>query len=697
MLTDELTYIKGVGPKRAASLKKRGIASCRDLLYHFPRRYLDRSTTWLVRELHGVHDEEVTIVGTLQAIHMVSGRYGKDRLEALLQDEEGGTLKLLWFQGFDWVSRLYRAGDHLAVSGKTKWNRGMHSMAHPDIDKLGGNRPALSTGRVIPIYPGGAPFRRVGLTSKVFRHIIYNLLKTRGLEMPEEILPPWIVKQYELLSWRPSVRAMHFPRSGEELGQARRRMKFEEFFFMQLILQQVRRHRMQQIAIKLQPRNALVHRYLESLPFTLTVGQQRAIKEIGQDVSTGLQMSRMLQGDVGSGKTVVAVAALLIAVGNGHQGAMMAPTEVLAEQHFKTLHKVLRPLGVRVCYLVGGQRAKERRSVLGEIEAGQAHIVVGTHALFQEKVVFKNLALVVIDEQHRFGVQQRASLQEKGNRPHTLLMTATPIPRSLALTTYGDLDLSLMTELPSGRKPVKTVLFGERRRPDMLQSIRREVFAGRQVFVIYPQVEESETSDLKDAENAHRAMQKEFSEYTVGLVHGRMDSETKEDVMAGFAEGHTDILVATTVIEVGIDVPNASLIVIEHAERFGLSQLHQLRGRVGRGTQKSFCILMADFRQTREAAERLKTLTKTNDGFKISDKDLEIRGSGDLFGTRQHGMPELKVADIIEDRDLLEQARSVAEELMVLDPGLRQPEHGTLREYYDTFVGTSIGRLFQVG
>ena len=694
MLTQELTYLQGVGSRRAEFLKKNGVATCRDLLYYFPRRYLDRTTTRSIRELSS-GDEEVTVIGTLRVVGEVTR--GRRRLEAFLEDEGGRHIKLVWFNRYDWVKRFYRPGDRLAVWGKVQRFGHYLSIPHPEMDRLDEDGPMLSTGRIIALYPGGALFTQMGLTSKAFRKIIYNLIKTRGLQMPEEILPLWVVKKYELLNWRTALRAMHFPRTHDELDRARHRLKFEELFFLQLMLALSRRRRRRQKATILEPGNAFVDRYVDLLPFSLTEDQKRALRDIEKDTASGYQMSRMLQGDVGSGKTVVAIAALLRAVGAGFQAAIMAPTEVLAEQHHKTLLGQLDSMEVRLSFLVGGQRKKERERVLADIENGQSNIVVGTHAIFQEKVRFRNLALAVIDEQHRFGVQQRASLQEKGDHPHILLMTATPIPRSLALTVYGDLDISVMKELPAGRKPVRTWLFSEKRREEMMAHVHDEVAKGRQAYIIYPQVEESESTDLKDAESGFRTFSNIFRDFKVGLVHGKMASEVKEAVMDRFKAGETDILVATTVIEVGIDAPNATIMVIEHAERFGLSQLHQLRGRVGRGKHASQCILMADYRQTSEARQRLMMLTRTTDGFKISDKDLAIRGGGDFFGTRQHGLPSLKIADVAEDSGLVIRARQATDTLLERDPDLREHQHDTLLWYYDTFVGSRVGRLFRVG
>ncbi len=695
MLTDELTYLKGVGPRRAEFLRKQGIINCRDLLYHFPRRYLDRTTTKYVRDL-GRDDYEATIIGTLVSLKEVTTKRHRRRLEGSLQDEWGGTLKLVWFSNYTWVLQVYKVGERLAVWGRLNFSRYGVSLPHPEMDRVDATA-ALSTGRIIALYPGGRGYTRFGLSSRTFRRILYNLIKTRGTQMPPEILPQELVAKHDLLNWRTALRAMHFPRSQQELSAARHRLKFEELFLLQMLLLNARRNRSRQVSTRLAPKNAHLDRFLASLPFSLTNGQWQALQDIQADASSGFQMNRLLQGDVGSGKTVVAVAALLLAVGAGMQGAIMAPTEVLAEQHHRTVLNQVDPMQVRVRFLVGGQRKRERERILADIAMGQADIVIGTHAIFQEKVRFRNLAMAVIDEQHRFGVEQRAMLQEKGTNPHILLMTATPIPRSLALTVYGDLDLSLIRELPAGRKPIRTHLLSEKRRPEMMDRVRREVKQGRQAYVIYPQVEESEKTDLKDAETGFGLLSKAFADYEVDLVHGKMASLEKEMAMERFKAGETDILVATTVIEVGIDAPNATMIVIEHAERFGLSQLHQLRGRVGRGAHASQCILMADYRQTPEAKERLRTLTQTTDGFEISDRDLQIRGSGDFFGTRQHGLPALKVADVANDVKLLEDARAAAEDLFEADPNLEHKAHRLLLWYFETFVGSRVGHLFRVG
>jgi len=492
---------------------------------------------------------------------------------------------------------------------------------------------------------------------------------------------------------RIALRAIHFPKSEEERELAMHRLKFEEFFFLQMLLATTR----QQVK---KTADGLVFeapgKYFEQftqtvLPFTLTNAQLKAISDVLEDTRSGYPMNRLVQGDVGSGKTVVAIAAMLHAIDSGYQAAFMAPTEILAEQHYQSLCRYLEPLGLKVHLLVGGQHKKRRTEILNDLAAGDAQIAVGTHAIIEDKVVFKALGMAVVDEQHRFGVMQRARMFDKGQRPHMLLMTATPIPRSLAMTVYGDLDVTIMNELPANRKPIKTLLRNEARRGEVYEFMRTELRAGRQAYVVYPLVEESEKLDLKDAENGFEQITEAFRPYKAGLVHGRMLPYEKEEEMKRFKDGTLDILVATTVIEVGVDVPNASVMVIEHAERFGLSQLHQLRGRVGRGTEQSYCILMADYKQSAEAKTRLEVMVGTTDGFVISEEDLKLRGAGDFFGTRQSGLPDLKIANITQDADILARAREAAFALVADDPHLRIPENELTRNHFLRSAPQSLG------
>lgn len=695
MFEDSTMYLKGVGPRRAKVLEEIGIVSCRDLLHLYPRRYLDHTTVSKVIELRN-DGAATTVVGKILVAGEVSGAR-RSRYEAIMVDDWNGKIKLIWFQGLSWIKRALAPGDRVAFHGKVQLYRGEWSMTHPEFDKLDEEGPQLSTMRILALYPGGAKYQAVGLTSKTFRRVIHQLIKARGWDIPQ-VLPSWIESGFDLMDGRVALRAIHFPKSQSELQKARERLKFEELFFLQLLLRRIQAKRQLRQGIRLRRDGQLLRRYLrDTLPFELTKGQTRALVDIARDVAEGRQMHRMLQGDVGSGKTVVATAALLMAVDSGHQGAFMVPTEVLAEQQYSNLKKYLEPIGVEVRLLVGRQRKKERDQVLDELESGAAQIVIGTHAVIQEKVKFKTLAMAVIDEQHRFGVRQRSSLLAKGSNPHTLLMTATPIPRSLALTRYGDLDISLIKELPAGRKPIRTRLLVEKRRGEMLKLAHDEVAKGHQVYVVYPQVEESEKTDLKDAERGFLEWQKQFDPVRVGLVHGQMPSVEKEKAMSRFKAGDLDILVATTVIEVGVDTPNATVMVIEHAERFGLSQLHQMRGRVGRGEAQSYCVLMADYRQSAEAKERLKVLLKTTDGFRISDEDLRIRGHGEFFGTRQSGLPDLRIADIVDDRPIIENANRAVTQLSERDPHLAAEEHQSMRHYFETFFVAQLEGFARAG
>ena len=695
IFTEDIQRLQGISPKKAAVLAEAGVETFRDLLQYFPRRYLDRSTVTPIRDLQE-NGEAVTVVGTVRVSGVIPGKRAR-RFELIVEDENGDKMKCVWFQGVNWIPRLFKNGERVAVHGKVQRYGGRFSMTHPDFDKLDAKGPALDTGRIITIYPGSAKFQKAGLTSRTFRRILYGLFKTHGLEIPD-ILPAWIQERFDLLDGRVALRAIHFPKSQVELSRARERLKFEEFFFIQLMLGLTRQTRRQVAGAVFGPPGETYHRFLdEILPFDLTGAQLRTLDDVIGDTQSGNQMNRLIQGDVGSGKTVVAVAAMLHAIDNGYQGAFMAPTEILVEQHYANLKNYLTPLGLETRLLIGGQRKLLREEILADIAEGRAHVVVGTHAVIQDKVEFQNLGMAVVDEQHRFGVMQRAELFSKGEHPHMLLMTATPIPRSLAMTVYGDLDVSIMDEMPAGRKPIVTKLFSEKRRGEMYEFIRKELREGRQAYVVYPLVEESEKMDLKDAESGFEKLQVEFRPYKVDLVHGRMFSYEKEEAMDRFKNGETDILVATTVIEVGVDVANATVMVVEHAERFGLSQLHQLRGRVGRGAAQSYCILMADYRRSPEAEHRLNTMVQTNDGFKISETDLKLRGAGDFFGTRQSGLPDLKIADITQDQLLLVRAREAAFDLLDRDPHLRDDDHADLRAYYERYyAGRGMG-LARVG
>lgn len=694
-LRQEVRYVAGMGEGRGRALAAAGVHTVRDLLQYYPRRYLDRSSVTPIRSLHeGM--QTATVVGTIRRVEMVSGRR-KKRFELVVTDESGGLLKCTWFQGTKWISRLFETGERVAFHGRPQRYGGEMSMTHPDFDKLDAEGPVLETGRIIALYPGSAALGRVGLNSRTFRRILYELFRERGREL-SEVLPEAVRKRYRLMAGPVSLRALHFPKNQEELEAARRRQIFEELFFIQLMLAMMRRRKTDRPGPRFDEPGRLVRSFVEDvLPFDLTGAQEGALRDIFADTGSGKQMNRLIQGDVGSGKTVVAVAAMLHALDSGYQSAFMAPTEILAEQHFSNLTNYFEPLGVRLALLLGSQKKREREHALERLATGKAAVAVGTHAIIQEGVEFARLGMAVVDEQHRFGVMQRARIFEKGEHPHMLLMTATPIPRSLAMTLYGDLDVSLMAERPAGRKPIRTAVRYETSREEVYRFIRKKLDEGRQCYVVYPLVEESENVDLKDAETGHAVLQERLAPHAVELLHGRMRSDQKEEVMARFAGGSTSVLVATTVVEVGVDVPNATIMLIEHAERFGLSQLHQLRGRVGRGAEQSYCILMADYRRTHEARDRLEAMARTDDGFEISEIDLRLRGAGDFFGTKQSGLPDLRIADLTRDQEVLAMAREAAMDLVERDPHFDAPEHEALRAYFETFYAAERLGLAQIG
>ena len=694
-LQSPVQFLKGVGPKRSEALLEAGVVCIHDLLSYYPRRYLDRTSITSIRKIV-LSSEPVTIVGTVITAEVIPNRRGR-RFEVVVEDEPGRRIKCVWFQGVQWIARSIEVGHRLALHGKPGRYGGMISFSHPEFDRLDEEGPAIDTGRIIALYPGSASLEKSGLTSRSFRKIIFSLLKERGEELGEN-LPPGIVDAHQLMEGRVARRAIHFPRSQDELKQAQRRLKFEELFFFQMMLARTRSRRAEVPGIRIVGGGPLEERFLsEILPFTLTSAQQNALSEIGSDLRSGRQMNRLLQGDVGSGKTVVAATIALMAIDAGHQVVVMAPTEILSEQHYRSLSSLLEPLGVQVALLLGSTPAAQKREILEDLESGKLKFVVGTHAVIQKGVTFNNLGFCVVDEQHRFGVLQRASLFDKGDNPHMLLMTATPIPRSLALTLYGDLDVSVMKERPPGRQPVLTKMVREKARKSVYADMLKEIQAGRQCYVVYPLVAESEKLDLKDAVSGHELLQEIFQGVSVDLVHGRMKSVEKEEVMARFVSGESSILVSTTVIEVGVDVGNATFMLVEHAERFGLSQLHQLRGRIGRGSHASTCILMAEYRQTEESRERLKAMEDTEDGFEISEIDMRLRGVGDFFGTKQSGLPAFRLADLLYDQKILVEARKAAFSLVENDPDSQKEENRPMEAFFKTFVLEKGLRLSRIG
>ncbi|MFT3886450.1 MAG: ATP-dependent DNA helicase RecG [Flavobacteriales bacterium] len=684
-LDTPIEFLKGVGPQRAELLRAElGIATFGDLLEHFPFRYVDRSRFHTIREVHP-DLPYVQLRGVLGALQTKGERQGK-RLTAKLTDATG-TIELVWFKGIRWLQGSLKPGQEYIVFGKATDFKGHYNLAHPELEPSATWDAGLDA-TLQPVYSTtekaaarGLNGRAIGkLTKALLQHPEYRLRETLG---------PDLVQWLGGMGREEAFRQVHAPQDQQRLDVAVKRLKFEELFFIQvhllkqklLLQQEVRGHAFGKVGAYFN------EFYAHHLPFEPTGAQKRVVKEIRKDMGSGHQMNRLVQGDVGSGKTLVALLSMLIALDNGFQAAMMAPTEILAQQHFATLSRMLQGMPVEVRLLTGSTKAAERKSLLTALRAGHIHILVGTHALLEDVVRFDHLGLVVIDEQHRFGVAQRAKLWAKNTvPPHVLVMTATPIPRTLAMTLYGDLDVSVIDELPPGRKPVRTVHRTDHQRNAVFGFLEEEIAKGRQVYVVYPLIEGSEKTDLKDLTDGFESLSRRFPlpKYAVSILHGRMDQATKDYEMARFKKGETNILVATTVIEVGVDVPNASVMVIENAERFGLSQLHQLRGRVGRGADQSFCILMSGDRLGNDARTRLDTMVRTNDGFEISEVDLRLRGPGDLMGTQQSGIPELHIADLVQDAELLQQARRAAQRLLDVDPDLRDSRNaaiaGTLAE-----------------
>jgi ATP-dependent DNA helicase RecG len=689
----EVKYIKGVGPKRAEAFATVGVNTALDLLYYFPRKYLDRSRIFKIKDAHSalLVPEEVTFVGRIKSVQ-IAGR-GRRFLFIKLSDETG-TMRCVWFNGAQYFINIFKEGELIAFSGKVTTYDDQPCLIHPEYDHLEdeSDEEFLHTGGIIPVYPSTDGLKRVGLDSHGLRRIIRHLIDSAdNYFFPEDDLPKDVLSTNSLMNLKEALASIHFPTDERELGYSLRRFKFEELFYLELLLA-IRRSLIKHSAgIPMKSGGELVRKLAnEILPFKLTESQKKVLHEIVGDMTSEHPMHRLLQGDVGSGKTIVALIAILTAVENGYQAAFMAPTEILAAQHLSTIKQYLDRLRINSAILIGGQKKGERVRTHSDIEEGGASVVVGTHALIQEKVKFNNLGLIVVDEQHRFGVVQRMTLQEKGKNPHLLVMTATPIPRTLSLTIYGDLDISVIDEIPMGRKKIKTALRGESNREKVYKFIREQILAGRQAFIVYPLVNETEKSDLKAATQSFVKFRDEiFREFKVGLIHGQMTDTEKNDVMAEFKKNAINILVATTVIEVGIDIANATVMVIEHADRFGLSQLHQLRGRIGRGVHQSYCILMIEDKylsekeiESREDAmayRRLNLFVSTTDGFKIAEYDLMLRGPGEYFGIKQSGMPPLKLANLIKDRDIIIQARKSAFKIAGRDPHLREDRHSKMR------------------
>jgi ATP-dependent DNA helicase RecG len=679
-------FLKGVGPRRAELLAKLDVHTSRDLLYHVPRRYEDASTVMKINAIEPGRD--ATVIGEIVSKGVIPTKSGLRVFQVVLRDETG-LIECAW-PGQPFLDRSLHKGDVLLVTGPVRFFQGRQIQPREYIVLGTRDEGAGSTGKVLPLYPATE-----GLSQKILRSIIdANLDRLLPLLQLEDPVPRDITQRLALPTLMQAIALLHRPATLQEAEKGRRRLSFDELFYLQLLWAQVQaRTAAERAGVALARTDNLIAPLYRTLPFTLTGAQKTAVAEIFADMTSPRKMNRLLQGDVGSGKTIVAMFAMTLANENGLQAALMAPTEILAEQHARTLRRLAESIGLNVVLLTGRLPAAERRAALAAISDGSANIVVGTHALIQEKVSFHRLGIAIIDEQHRFGVRQRLALSAHGEAVDTLVMSATPIPRSLALTLYGDLDLTVLNELPPGRQPITTALRPDTGRDKVYQFVREQVAEGRQAYIVFPLVAESETSDLRAATEEHERLGTEvFPDLRVGLLHGQMPGEEKDRVMQAFAAGDVDVLVATTVIEVGIDVSNATVMVIEHAERFGLSQLHQLRGRVGRGAERSYCILLYDGLDT----ERLRIMADTQDGFAIARADLQLRGMGDFFGSRQHGLPEFRFYDPTRDDDLLDLARPAAAEIIALDPDLLRPENARLRDVIEArFAGRA--RLYEVG
>ncbi len=651
-LAKPIQYLKGVGEKRAALFNKKGISTVEDLLYFFPRSYEDRSVIKPVSKC--AEGETVCICAT--AYQDPQDRYVRRNMliTSLLVFDDSGMMNMVWYNN-KYIKNNLKAGERYIFFGTvTKNKQGRIQMTAPVYEKQGNER---FTGKIVPIYP---------LTANLSQKVVQSTMEAALAEAGEleEYLPNDIREKYMLAELNFAMRNIHFPTDFENYNISRHRFVFEELLVLQLALRERRDKNVDAVG-RVFDDVKCIRRLTDKMPYELTNAQKRTVNEICKDCKSGRQMNRLVQGDVGSGKTAVAAAAIFMAAENGYQAAMMAPTEILAQQHADSLGEMYREFGITTAFLTGSMKAKEKREVLSKIAAGEVQVVIGTHALIQENVEFNNLGLVVADEQHRFGVEQRAKLMAKGENPHMLIMSATPIPRTLALILYGDLDISVIDELPPGRKPVKTYAVDSKTRNRVYNFIDENVKNGMQAYVVCPLVAETEKSDLENAEELAKKLGKSFPQMRVGLMHGKMKAKEKDETMSGFVSGDIDVLVATTVIEVGVNVPNANIMAIENAERFGLSQLHQLRGRIGRGGEQAHCILISDV-DNEITKKRMDTMCESNDGFYISEQDLKLRGPGDFFGTRQHGLPEMRIANLFEDKDILKQSQEAAKEISAL-------------------------------
>lgn len=688
-LQTPLTYLKGVGEARAELMRKElKLDNCNDLLQFYPYRYIDRTDFKTIKDvndtvLKGEELKEFQLKGKLSNIQLLGSKRAK-RLTATLSDGTG-FIELVWFNSISWLQKNLKGDIKYLVYGKPYIFNGALNITHPELEPADSTEFQLS-GKIQPVYSGTEKLKARGITGKSMSKLTHILFEELTEKDVFEIIPDEIISKYKLIKRFEAYKQIHFPESENHLQHATRRLKFEELFIDQVKLLRVKQYRHSASIgfIFKNIENIFTPFYNNYLPFQLTEAQKRVVKEIRKDLLSGKQMNRLLQGDVGSGKTVVALLTMLMAIDNGFQTCIMAPTEILAQQHFQSLSELIQPLNLKIALLTGSIKGKKRKTILEELNQGIINILVGTHALIEETVKFTNLGCVIIDEQHRFGVEQRSKLWTKNNiTPHILVMTATPIPRTLAMTYYGDLDVSIIDELPPGRKQIKTVHKKESERLAVLGFIKEQIAEGRQVFIIYPLIEESEKLDLNNLMQGVQAMERAFPkpQYQISIMHGKMKPADKEFEMHRFLKNQTQIMVSTTVIEVGVNVPNATVMIIENSERFGLAQLHQLRGRVGRGAHQSFCILVTGDKLNNDSRTRIQTMIQTNDGFRISEVDMQLRGPGEIEGTRQSGAPQFKIANIQTDENILKEARATAEELLSNDRNLDLPSNQSLKKY----------------
>ena len=683
ILSSPIEYLKGVGPTKGELLKKeKQIFTFEDLLFDFPFKYADRTKVSPISSLNQ-DGENVQIRGTIRSLKLVKGN--KPRLEAIFEDDTS-SIKLMWFRGHQWIQKGLKKNEVYNVFGKVNVFRNQRSIPHPEMELFKSGKSSAEAS-FTPFYSSTEKLNAKGLDSKGRRRLIKTLLDQISDRDLTEYLPGYLIERMRLMPFHMAIRAIHLPKNNEEKNRAINRFKFEELFRIQIqLVQRNKLHKLKTKGFPFRKVGAHFHNfYQHRLPFELTNAQKKVIKEIRRDLGSGIQMNRLLQGDVGSGKTIVALMIILISIDNGYQACIMAPTEILALQHYKSISAYLQDADINVGFLSGNVKGKKRKEILSKLENGEIHIIIGTHAIIEDPVKFNQLGIAITDEQHRFGVKQRAKLwtKSKPNPPHILVMTATPIPRTLSMTLYGDLDLSIIDELPPGRKLIKTSHMFDSKRPELIKFVKGQIANGKQVYFVYPLIEESEKLDLRDLERGYERLLEEFPRpaYQISVVHGRQKPADKEAEMNLFANGKTNIMVATTVIEVGVNVPNASVMVIMNAERFGLSQLHQLRGRVGRGADQSYCILYSSYKLGNDAKKRISTMCSTNDGFKIAEVDLELRGPGDMIGTRQSGELPLSIANLATDGSILQTARAVAMRILEKDPLLQSPLNQKLVDF----------------